>query len=250
MKDGAEQRLHEVVHVGDGDVAVHHHAFHLIKGVLVRSVHLFVAEDAPRRDHTQRRAQALHAAHLNRRGVCSQQVAIGKPESILHVARGMRGGNVERIEIVIFGFHFGAVQHRESERGEQVFDFRLYARDWMEAAWAWAGCRQRKIEPFCLQALIQRTSGECFFPGFEGGFDCLPRGVKRFAGRAALGGTKFSNVDLCERSFAAEHVHADGLELVGILRSLDAHQGVGFELFDLVFEHYLGSSVPLGCGFI
>ena len=78
----------------------------------------------------------------------------------------------------------------------------------------------------------------------------MPGGVEGFAGWAALRGTEFADVDLRERSLAAEYVHADGFEFIGILRGLDARQSVGFELFDLVFEHYSGSSVPLGRGFI
>jgi hypothetical protein len=78
----------------------------------------------------------------------------------------------------------------------------------------------------------------------------LPGGVEGFAGGTAFGWAELSDIDLRKRSFAAEHIHADGFEIVRILRGLDAHERVGFELFDLIFEHYLGSSVPLGGGFI
>ncbi len=53
--------------------------------------------------------KAAHAAHLHRRGVGAQQVAIGQPEGILHVARRMGGRNIQRVEIVLFGFDFGPV---------------------------------------------------------------------------------------------------------------------------------------------
>ncbi len=56
--------------------------------------------------------------------------------------------DVERVEIVIFGFHFGAVQDRESERSEQILDLHLDQRDRMQAAWARARRGQREIQPF------------------------------------------------------------------------------------------------------
>src|SRR5207248_11320216 len=66
VKDRAEHGLHKIDQIGHRYVAVHHHAFHLIEGVLVGCVHFFVAEDAAGRDHAQRRTKLLHAAHLYR----------------------------------------------------------------------------------------------------------------------------------------------------------------------------------------
>ncbi len=141
--------------VRHGDVAVDHHAFELIEGVLVGGVHALVAEDAAGRDHAQRRAQPLHAAHLHRRGVGAQQVAAFQPEGVLHVARGVVGRNVEGVEIVILGFHFGAVQHGEAERGEQLFELALDAGDGMQMAAARAGRGQREVEPFGVEPGVQ-----------------------------------------------------------------------------------------------
>src|SRR5271165_3563995 len=55
LENGAEQRLHEVDEVRDGHIAVDHHAFELIKRMLMRGVHFFIPKDAARRDHAQRR---------------------------------------------------------------------------------------------------------------------------------------------------------------------------------------------------
>ena len=38
-----------------------------------------------------------------------------QPKRILHVARRMFGGNVQRIEVVIFGLNFRPIQHREAQ---------------------------------------------------------------------------------------------------------------------------------------
>ena len=153
-------RLHEIEQVGDGDVAIDHHAFDLIEGVLVGGVHALVAEDAAGRDHAQRRPQPLHAAHLHRRSVGAQQVAAIQPEGVLHVARRVVGGNVEGVEVVIFGFHLGAVEHREAQREEQLFELALDARDGVQMAAARAGRGQREIEPFGVQAGAESRFGE------------------------------------------------------------------------------------------
>src|SRR6266849_2952698 len=66
-EDTAEQRLHEVNQIGDRYFAIHHHAFHLIKRVLVRSVYFFVPKNSPRGDHAQWRLKRAHAAHVHGR---------------------------------------------------------------------------------------------------------------------------------------------------------------------------------------
>ena len=90
-----------------------------------------------------------------------------QPERVLHVARRMVGRNVERVEVVIFGLHFGAVEHREPERGEQIFDFALDLRDGMQAAAARAGRGQREIEPFGVEARAQRGFVELALAALE-----------------------------------------------------------------------------------
>ena len=64
-KDRAEQGLHEVNQVRDGNIAVHHHSFYLIESVLVRCVHFFIAEDPSRGDHPHGRAILLQRPHLH-----------------------------------------------------------------------------------------------------------------------------------------------------------------------------------------
>ncbi len=99
----------------DRDIAVDHHAFELVEGVLVRRVDLFVAKRAAGRDHAQRRTEPLHSADLHRRGVRAQQIAVGKPEGVLHIARGMLRRDIEGVEIVILGLDLGTIENREAE---------------------------------------------------------------------------------------------------------------------------------------
>src|SRR5512138_1608028 len=84
----------------------------------------------------------------------------------------MVGWYIQGVEIVILGLDFGAVEHGETERREDVLNFRLYAADGMQMT---AGRRrrgQREIDPFgtksslgcgffkfclpCLNCLLQR----------------------------------------------------------------------------------------------
>ena len=91
----------------------------------------------------------------------AQEVAVCEPERILHVASGMLRRDVQSIEVVIFGFHFGAIQNRESKRGEQIFDFVLNDGHRVQAAWTNAGSGERQIQPFLLEPRIQRFCGKC-----------------------------------------------------------------------------------------
>ena len=130
----AQQRLHEVDQIRDRDIPIHHHAFQLIERVFVRSVYFLVPENSSRRNHPQRRPESAHAAHLHRRRVGSQQVAVRQPEGILHIARRMSWRNVQRVEVMLFGLHFRTIQNRKAQRSEQVFDFVLKLRNRMQAA--------------------------------------------------------------------------------------------------------------------
>ena len=64
----------------------------------------------------------------------AQQIAAIQPERVLHVARRMVGRDVEGVEVVVFVFHFGTVEDRESQRAEQLFELALDARDGMQMA--------------------------------------------------------------------------------------------------------------------
>src|ERR1019366_3363447 len=126
----------------------------------------------------------------------------------LHVARGVVGRDVQGVEIVEFGFHFGAVQDGESERDEEVLEFPLDARDGMQVAAARAGRGQGEIHPLGIEARAQ------------GGFIELP-----------LPGV--------ERGFEAHGVHADRLESLGRLGGSDAREGTGRQFLDGFVKHVM-----------
>ena len=133
--------------------------------MLVRGVDGFVAEDAAWGDHAQGRPEFLHAAYLHRRGVGAEQVAAIEPEGILHVARGVVGRDVERVEVVEFRFDFGTIEHGETHGAEEILDLPLDLRDGVEAAGRDADGGDSEIHPFGIE-----TFGESF--AVEGGFLC------------------------------------------------------------------------------
>jgi hypothetical protein len=247
IEDGAEQRLHEVDEMGDGDVAIDHHAFELIEGVLVRGVHFFVAEDAAGRDHAQRRTEALHAAHLHGRSVGAQQIAVGEPERILHVARGMVGGDVQRVEIVDIRSSTSGRRRRRSPANEEVFDLGLDLRDGMQMADPRAGCGEGEIDPLGIEAEFEGLRIELAQTGFQAGFDVLFGGIEQLAGARAVFGRHLAHffADLRERAFAAEHFYAHLLQVLQRTGGLDTGQGGGFEVRQLLFKH----RVPRGARF-
>ena len=174
-----------------------------------------------------------------------KQMAVGEPEGILHVARGMLGRNVERVEIVIFGLHFGAVQHREAERSEQVLDFVLDDGDRMQAAGPGLGRGKRQVQPFLFEAGIQRSRCKCLFSCLKRSFERLFCGVEGLPGDLPLFGRELADVDLREQPLAPEHVHAHFFERVQVLCLFNARQRARLQFLDFLFDHcaYSSSSV-------
>lgn len=75
-------------------------------------------------------------------------------KGVLHVTRGVIGGNIETFEIVIFRFYFRAIHNGKSELGKDAFNFFLYLGKGVDMADIWSGAGDRGVEKFVL---------ECFF---------------------------------------------------------------------------------------
>src|ERR1035437_10773747 len=86
--------------------------------------------------------------------------------------------DVQGVEVVVFGFHLGAVQHGESERDEKVLQFPLDARDGVQVAAARSGRGQSEIHPLGIEARAQGGFIELLLPGVECGFELLLGGVE------------------------------------------------------------------------
>src|ERR1700691_2567319 len=214
-KHGAQQRLHEMEQVCNRDVPVHHHAFQLIKRVLMGGIHFFVSEHSPRSHHPNRRTELLQSASLNRRGMGSQQMSIRQPKSVLHIARGMLGGDVQCVKVVVFAFDFWSVHHAEPHRHEQFFEFVLNDRHRMPMSRLNPGNRYGQIDPFLRQPFLQLQAFEGLLPRLKLTLD-LPFGVVQqlpyFCAIARRHGTEHLR-DLREIPFTAQNRDSEPLQL-------------------------------------
>ena len=80
------------------------------------------AVDPPRSDQAKRRASLLHRPDLDRGGVGAQEAAVSEVEGVLHRARGVVRGNVERLEVVIVVLDLGSLDDVEADAGEERLD--------------------------------------------------------------------------------------------------------------------------------
>ncbi len=179
--------------------------------MLMRRVHFFVTEHAAGRDHLERRLQVFETTHLHRRCVRAQQSSIAQPERILHIACRMIGGDIELVEVVLFEFDFGSIEHRESHRREKLFQFLLHLRDGMDAAGARAGRGLAQIQPFGIQARVQRLRFERAFAGVDTRFQILLGRVQLLAELRAFLRRELAErlADLVQLAFAAQKFDAD-----------------------------------------
>src|SRR5215470_300594 len=120
--------------IGHGDVAIHGEAFDLVKHGRMRGVRDVVPEDLARADDAHGRTLRLHGPDLHGRGVGAQHHVGGHVEGVLHVARGMIVGEIERAEVVVVGLHLGPLRHREAEPFEDGNDLFLHADDGVDGA--------------------------------------------------------------------------------------------------------------------
>ena len=73
----------------------------------------------------------------------SQQIAAGDKKSILHVARRMVFGNIERFEVMIIVFDIGAAGDLEAHAGKDIDDFIDHQRQRMDMASARSASQAR-----------------------------------------------------------------------------------------------------------
>src|SRR5215471_2267950 len=120
--------------IGHGDVAIDGEAFDLVEHGRMRGVRDVVPEHLARADDAHGRTLRLHGADLYGRGVSAQHGVGGHVEGVLHVARGMIVGKIERAEVVVVGLHLGPLRHGEAEPLEDGDELFLHADDRMHGA--------------------------------------------------------------------------------------------------------------------
>src|SRR5690242_2818008 len=89
---------------------------------------------APRRDRLDRRRVLGGIAHLHGARMRAQKQAAFDVEGVVHRARRVVLGLIERGEIVPVGLDFRTVRNVESDRAEDGLDPLPRAHDWMDTA--------------------------------------------------------------------------------------------------------------------
>ncbi len=108
--------------IGKRNRLVDHKPFDLMKHRRMGRV-VVVPIHRARHDDLQRRLAALHRADLHRRGVCSQQPAMRHEERILHIARRMVLGNIERLEVMVIVLNVGAAGNFKTHAPKNIDNF-------------------------------------------------------------------------------------------------------------------------------
>ena len=127
LEERLEEPMQHRLHVGEADALVDHQALDLVKHRRVRHV-MIAAIHASRRDHAPMAACAFSMrADLHRRGVRAQQPPVGEIEGVVHRARRVIGGDVERLEIVEVVFDLGTGRDLETGAGGTAVSMRSRA---------------------------------------------------------------------------------------------------------------------------
>ena len=115
--------------IAEGNVCIHGQSFDLVEHEGMRGLRIVAAIDLAGNDDADRRLALFHGANLHRGSVRAKEERCGSAfrkveiECVHVVADGMEFGNVERLEIVVRRFNFGAFDNGEADGNEDVFDF-------------------------------------------------------------------------------------------------------------------------------
>ena len=144
---GAEEAPGEMrqgrLEVDECDSLIHGESFDLRECRCMRCIEGIVPVGQARDHHAIRRRPRAHDAHLHGRGVRAHEDALAlgthgplrvEIERVVHVEGGMIGREIQRAEIPLFRFRFGAECHGESEFTENPDDLVDDHGDGMECA--------------------------------------------------------------------------------------------------------------------
>jgi hypothetical protein len=184
----------------------------------VRRVDRFVAIDAAGSDDFDgQRRLALEHARLHGRRVRTEQEIVRQPERVLHVARGMVLGDVERVEVVIRRLDVGAFLEPEPEPAHDGHAGLVNLRERMRRAALLGDAWQRQVLPLGFDLLRDGRGGDPLRRRVELLLDGLLRIIDFFGEpRPLLGGHASEGL---ERRFdvalLAEELRAQFLDLLG-----------------------------------
>src|SRR5437016_12497708 len=130
---GAEELFYEIFdgagEIAEGNVGVNGEAFDLVEGERMRGVGIVAAIDLAGNDDANGRLLLFHGANLHGRSVGAKKERRRRAfwqfqiEGVHVVADRMKLRDIQRLEIVVRRFDFGAFDDREADGEENVFDF-------------------------------------------------------------------------------------------------------------------------------
>ena len=194
-------------------------------GVVVRAVHL------PGRKYLYGRLLALHHVHLPRRGLRAQQEVRAQVKGVLHVARRVILGRVERGEVVVVGLYLAPLVNLKSHACKYGDELVYYQRVGVVGALFPLPAGQGDVYALALVARLHLLRSQLCLRRGEQLFRPLAQPVHRLAeGGAHVGRHVFER--LHERGYLsalAQISHPDGAQALGSVRTL-------CRKFDLLFN--------------
>ena len=157
----------------------------MVKGEGMRGVRIIAAIDLSGNDDAHRRFLLLHGANLHGRSVRAEkerrrstfrQFQIKRVHVVTH---GMEFGDVQRFEIVIGRFDFGAFNDGETDGKENVFDFLKDLADQVMRTDGAEDAGEREVDAVAVRRNLFRTLFSSDPKCFEGFFDVALELVQR-----------------------------------------------------------------------
>ena len=148
-------------------------------------------------------------------------------ERVAHQPRGMGGGEVERVEVVVHALDLGAFGDAVAEPEEHVLDLPAGARDQVQAADRRQRVGgQRHVDPVLREARVELGRRQGLLPACELRLELLTGLVRGFADGPALllGQLGDTAQEVGQLGLAAEEAHPHVLQLLRARGGLDLGQ--------------------------
>src|SRR5712664_562935 len=171
--------------IAKGNVGVHGEAFDLVKGEGMRGVRIVAAIDLAGNDDAHGRLLFFHGANLHGRSVRAQKKRRRgtfrqfQIEGVHVVANRMELRNVQRLEVVVRRFDFGAFDDGEADGEENVFDFLEDLTDQVIRADRAEDAGEREVNAVAVRRNLFRSLFSSDPKCFEGFFDVALELVQR-----------------------------------------------------------------------
>ena len=156
----------------------------------MRGVDLVGAVDAPRADYAYRQVARFHRAYLRGGRLRAQKEVFAEIEGVLHVARRMVGGDVERLEVIVIRLDLGTVDDVEAHRAENVDHIVDDDAQRMQMPYLLLFCGHGDVDLLRFQAKLLRLLLHRLHSRRDSAFNFVPDRVRRLSDDGTLLGGK------------------------------------------------------------